>query len=450
MTILIFSSDNKSELTLSLESIRHFNNFSDINVVVIDNGSKEPSYKENEIPSDVSYIYMDEGEEPLGKVINLVVKTLHITDDILIMSSPYCVVFNTLSVLFDALTSDSKCAVAGGMAPSFESYQRLLHNFNSYSELLEYSPLKESSDSTTVSISTDSAVILVSIEAYNILNGFDESLSTPEAIFKDFCLRAFLNGRHATIARKSLFWSPGQTNYCYASNSNLVALDKARLESVWGTHYFNICANLNLVNSIDQNTYDKFCVLEIGCNFGATLLEIKNKYPHCEIFGTDISEPAIRIAKQFSNAVVNNIENHAIPFDKKFDYILLGDVLEHLRDPESALAYCKSLLSENGMIIANIPNLMHISVIEQLLNGDFTYSETGLLDKTHIHFFTYNEIIRMFERVEMHIDSISTYTPIRHNDNQSALIDSLLSLGNGGERFMYETFQYLVIASNKK
>ena len=55
-----------------------------------------------------------------------------------------------------------------------------------------------------------------------------------------------------------------------------------------------------------------------------------------------------------------------------FDYIIFGDVLEHLHDPMAALAYCKDFLKEEGRIIANIPNVMHISVIEELLKGNFT------------------------------------------------------------------------------
>lgn len=449
MTILIIYSNNKSELALSLESIRHFNDFQDVDVVVVDNGSEVPAFEAGEVPSDISYIYMDEGAQPVGKLINLAINALSVTDDILIMSSPYCVAPNTLNSLFETMASDSKCAVAGGMAPSFGSYQHLFQNFNSYSEFLEYSPSKEFSDNT-ISISTDSAVILVSAGAFKKLNGFCESLSTPESIFKDFCLRAFLEGLYSIVTRKAVFWTPDSTNYRLLQSHDSLASDMARLETIWGTHYFNICANLNMVEAIDRNKNEAFSVLEIGCDCGATLLEIKNRYPNCKIYGTDISLPAIRIAEQFSHAAVNNIEDCNIPFSDTFDYILFGDVLEHLRDPESALKYCKSILNENGKIIANIPNLMHISVIEQLLNGNFTYSEKGLLDKTHIHFFTYNEIIRLFEKNKLHIDNISAYTPSGLSNNQSALIDSLLSLADGGHRFMYETFQYLVIASNDK
>ena len=91
---------------------------------------------------------------------------------------------------------------------------------------------------------------------------------------------------------------------------------------------------------------------------------------------------------------------------------------------------------------------MHISVIEQLLQGNFTYSEYGLLDYTHIHLFTYNEIVRMFVEAGYEILNIEAYgMPI--SDRQKELIESLLLIENQGEKFMYEAFHYVVKAQKK-
>lgn len=445
MTIIIVCYNNKPDLELSLESIRNFNEYRDINVVVVDNGSDERIYADGEAPSDITYIYMDEGKQKFGKLINIVVEALNPDDDLLIMSSPYCVAPNTISNLSLHLNTDNKVAVVGGCASSFGSYQLINSKFETYSEYYEYCMSFKNRASKNV-LSTDSAVILVSNAAFHSLNGFCEQLITSDAAIKDFCLRALTSGWKTLVADDSVFWSNEHIYYRLLNDSESVEQDNKCLESIWGTHYFNICGNINLIGNIEKNSSDTFSILEIGCDCGATLLEIKNKFPNSKIYGTDISEPAVKIAAHFSNAIVNNIEEKNIPFDTKFDFIIFGDVLEHLRNPQAAIKYCKSLLSDEGKIIASIPNVMHISVMEQLLNGNFTYTETGLLDKTHIHLFTYNEIVNMFNKAGYIIENISiTQMPI--SQEQSNLIDSLLSYSNQTERFMYEAFQYQISAS---
>lgn len=120
-------------------------------------------------------------------------------------------------------------------------------------------------------------------------------------------------------------------------------------------------------------------------------MDIRNAYPNAGIYGTDINESAISIARHIAIASVDNIEECNLNYPEgKFKYILFGDVLEHLRNPIEVLKYCKTLLSKDGKIIASIPNLMHISVVDDLLRGNFTYTETGLLDKTHINFLRSN------------------------------------------------------------
>lgn len=116
-----------------------------------------------------------------------------------------------------------------------------------------------------------------------------------------------------------------------------------------------------------------------------------------------------------------------------------------MHDPEETIKYCKDYLREEGVIIASVPNVMHISVMEQLMRGDFTYMEAGLLDRTHIHFFTCNEIIRTLYRAGYEIGCMDRVEfPI--SDRQKYLIDSLLAIDCTAQRFMYETFQYVIKA----
>ncbi len=73
---------------------------------------------------------------------------------------------------------------------------------------------------------------------------------------------------------------------------------------------------------------------------------------------------------------------------RTYDYIIFADVLEHLRCPQKVLSVCRQYLKVQGVILCSVPNIAHSSVIISLWNGDFPYYDTGLLDRTHVHFFT--------------------------------------------------------------
>lgn len=83
--------------------------------------------------------------------------------------------------------------------------------------------------------------------------------------------------------------------------------------------------------------------------------------------------------------------------DKKFDYITFSDVLEHLREPNKVLCASRKLLRDNGKIITSIPNIGHNAVLIDLYNNKFQYRKTGILDNTHLRFFTYGSMKELFQ-----------------------------------------------------
>ncbi len=142
-------------------------------------------------------------------------------------------------------------------------------------------------------------------------------------------------------------------------------------------------------------------VFEIGCGSGATGLALKQKFQGIEFIGLESEEKAAQIAQtRLDKVIVSDIEK--VPLDtfglmrEYFDLIICADVLEHLYDPWKTLFILRDYLKPNGKLIASIPNIQNIDVIINLLNGHWTYSKYGLLDATHIRFFTLNEIMKMF------------------------------------------------------
>jgi len=141
----------------------------------------------------------------------------------------------------------------------------------------------------------------------------------------------------------------------------------------------------------------KSTVLDIGCSsgtFGAVLINKKG----CSVDGVELDDGDFKEAQKRLGTVYKlNIETDDLSvIQKKYDFIYFGDVIEHLVNPSASLKRVKSLLKPAGKIVFSIPNMSHISVRLMLLNGDFNYGQTGLLDTTHLHFYTHQEVQRVF------------------------------------------------------
>lgn len=91
-----------------------------------------------------------------------------------------------------------------------------------------------------------------------------------------------------------------------------------------------------------------------------------------------------------------------------YDWIVCADVLEHLKHPESVLAQCKSRLRPDGQIITSIPNAAYCGLLAELMQGDFRYRNEGLLDATHLRFFTRQSLHRWFDTEGWHLVTVAT------------------------------------------
>ncbi len=145
-------------------------------------------------------------------------------------------------------------------------------------------------------------------------------------------------------------------------------------------------------------------VLDIGCHtgiFGQALTEIKK----AKVVGIDNDANAVDIAKlKIADAFTSDIEIPGWTADIRrrgylgFDAIILGDVLEHTRNPESILREARALLNPQGLIIVSIPNIAYWNIRILLLLGKFEYRDTGTLDRTHLRFYTHKTARELLER----------------------------------------------------
>lgn len=156
-------------------------------------------------------------------------------------------------------------------------------------------------------------------------------------------------------------------------------------------------------------------VLDVGCgegHFAALLAEAGNR-----VVGIDCL-PEAEKAAAMEQYVAADLDGglagaeHALR-DRAFDLILLQDVLEHLRAPEQMLEDCKRHLKPHGRVIVSVPNVANVTVRLSLLLGRFEYRPRGILDRTHLRFFTRNSARRLLEAAGYEVvEQRSTVMPL--------------------------------------
>lgn len=139
-------------------------------------------------------------------------------------------------------------------------------------------------------------------------------------------------------------------------------------------------------------------VIDIGCGNGTFAKAIQEKY-NAEVWGIELMEAEAEIAKSILHKTfIGPCEDfiNDLP-DNYFDAIYFNDVLEHLVDPYTVLKNVKQKLAPKGVVISSIPNIRyHSSLYSLVIKKDFKYEDHGIMDKTHMRFFTNKSINRMY------------------------------------------------------
>ena len=150
-------------------------------------------------------------------------------------------------------------------------------------------------------------------------------------------------------------------------------------------------------------------MLEVGCGAGEFAAAIRARNPEVVVWGVEPAHEAARIAAGRLDEVICKPFEAGIPEldGQKFDCVVFNDVLEHIPDPEKTLRETRPYLAEGGVIVASIPNILYFYEITKILmTEDWEYQEHGILDKTHLRFFTRKSIVRMFRSAGYEIQEI--------------------------------------------
>jgi 2-polyprenyl-3-methyl-5-hydroxy-6-metoxy-1,4-benzoquinol methylase len=141
-------------------------------------------------------------------------------------------------------------------------------------------------------------------------------------------------------------------------------------------------------------------VLELGCGAGVFGASVKAR--GAEVWGVELNPAAARAAEaRLDRVLCADVETALAELPRaSFDCVVYNDVLEHLVDPRAALTATKALLAPGGVVVCSIPNVRHFrNLINLIVHKQWRYEEHGVLDRTHLRFFTERSIVEMFDEL---------------------------------------------------
>jgi 2-polyprenyl-3-methyl-5-hydroxy-6-metoxy-1,4-benzoquinol methylase len=143
-------------------------------------------------------------------------------------------------------------------------------------------------------------------------------------------------------------------------------------------------------------------LIDVGCGSGGLVREFKKLNPSAHCVGVDIDPKYVELAERYCDRCMTlDIDNAAESFWQSVgdrDCWIFGDALEHFKDPWAVLRKVRSILPEHGCVVACLPNAQHWSLQAKLNVGEFRYQDSGLLDRTHLRWFTRKTMIELFQQ----------------------------------------------------
>jgi len=169
-------------------------------------------------------------------------------------------------------------------------------------------------------------------------------------------------------------------------------------------------------------------ILDVGCGEGAFGSHLKEKLG-AEVWGAELIQSAADVASQrLDNVICGDIVRQLAQLPNEyFDCVIFNDVIEHIVDPYSMLFEVKQKLTRNGVVVCSIPNVRYFrNLFNLVVRSEWRYEECGILDKTHLRFFTKKSISEMFKSLGYEVVSLEG---INRTPSWKVAVFNFVSLG---------------------
>lgn len=452
-SIVIVSYNSSDVMKNCITSIRESNPKSAYEIVVVDNASTDGIAQWLQQQEDIIFQGNDYNAG-FALACNQGVQLAQAGNDIFFLNNDTIVPPNALFWLRMGLYEDDKTGAVGSITNHAANGQQVEETFSRIEDWLLYAnrvnvPMKNYFEKKIWLVGF---ALLIKREVLNKVGLFDFQFGKGNFEDNDLGIRILQAGYELHLCKNSFIYHFGSLGFKQNNPEEYVQLmrrNKDLLKKKWGidiTYYTH--ARADLIDLIEDETDKEIHVLEVGCGAGATLSRIQYMWPNAVVKGIELDSKVAALGAKYLDIVEGNIESMTLEYERNyFDYVIFGDVLEHLFEPDKTLQKIRPFLKDKGCVLASIPNIMHVSVLLPLLKGRFDYQDAGILDRTHVRFFTLTSILEMMKRNHFVVETVQgTHCVEGDIDSNKELYDLLISLL--GEQFALQSkaYQYLIKA----
>lgn len=453
---IVILSYNSYEMTqYCIESIRRNNLPSTYEIIVVDNASTDGIAEWLEQQEDIRLIRNSENRGfPYG--CNQGIKAAHPEADIMLLNNDTIVFPNSLFWLRMGLYENTRVGMTGSITNHAGNGQAITEQFDSIQEYEKFALNNNvfKDNSYELKIFLVGFAILIRREVLDAVGLLDVRFSPGQFEDDDLGLRICSAGWKNILCHNSFIYhfggGAGQNRSMW---NKQFQVNKEKFRDKW---FFDITqytpVRKEIINLLNIDQAEVVNILEVGCGLGATLSGIQYRYPNARVYGIEFDPRLAEIGSRILNVVAGDINNLEIPFkDIKFDYIILSDVLEYAHDPEDVVQRLAARFKDGGGIfLCSVFNLMNISVLYPLIQGEFEYRQTGITNKSHLHFFTLNSISRLYAECGFQIDELGyTVNGIEEKD-YSNFLGNILNMPGAADKDQFLAYKYIFRAIPKK
>ena len=405
-SIIILTYNNLMYNNICIDSIRKYTKENSYEIIVVDNNSTDGTREWLKEQKDIKAI-LNDNNVGFPKGCNIGIAASAKENDILFLNNDTVVTPRWLDNLKISIYSDDRIGATASVTNNCSNYQSINVPYIEVKDMIPFAHDNNvtNPDKWEQKVRLVAFCMIIKREVLNKIGGMDERFTPGNYEDDDICMRITQVGYKMMLCNDSFIHHFGSSSFNkdYSKFNNILKTNRKKFEDKWRFNSnLGSLLKFDVIHRINEPKDKQLNILEFDCGLGATLLKLKYMYPKAKLYGIETNENVAKLTRNILEIMTDDFEeeyNMNFKDDKKdfFDYIIIGNRLQLSKDPWRLLTELKMFLKPGGYIIATIPNLMHHSVIKELLNGSFLYSENSILNGSYNKFFTLSDIYKIFD-----------------------------------------------------